>query len=93
MLSGVFLVNQKGNVVLSRFYREIGSRRAVDAFRTSVIAAKEASTKAPIQYIDGNTFLFIRHLDMYLVAVTRKNAHPGNKFLLPDNDDKIHVKA
>lgn len=80
MIGGVFLINQKGDVVLSRFYRDNASRRAADAFRMEVIAAKEAGTKPPIQSIDGSTFLYTRHLNMYMVAVTRANVNPALAF-------------
>lgn len=77
MISGVFLISQKGDVVLSRFYRDNASRRAADVFRKQVIAAKETGTKPPIQLIDGCTFLYTRHLNMYLAAVSSKNVNPG----------------
>lgn len=42
-----------------------------------VIAAKEAGSAAPVRSIDGNTFLYIRHKDMFFVAVSRSNANAG----------------
>ena len=40
-----------------------------------VIAAKEAGSAAPVKNIEGNTFLYTRHKDMFFVAVTRSNAN------------------
>lgn len=40
-----------------------------------VIAAKEAGSAAPVRSIEGNSFLYIRHKDMFFVAVTRGNAN------------------
>ncbi len=42
-----------------------------------VIAAKEAGASAPGRNIDGSTFLYVRHKDMFFVAVTRSNSNAG----------------
>jgi hypothetical protein len=42
-----------------------------------VIAAKEAGNKAPVQWIEGHTFLLLRVADMYLVCVSRSNLNAG----------------
>jgi hypothetical protein len=42
-----------------------------------VIAAKEVGSTAPVRSIEGSTFLYIRHKDMFFVAVTRQNANAG----------------
>ncbi|OQS03559.1 AP-2 complex subunit mu [Thraustotheca clavata] len=73
MISGLFLISQKGEVVLNRLYRDDVSRRAADAFRLQVIAAKETGSVAPIKSIDGCSFLYTRHENLYLVAVSRAN--------------------
>jgi len=44
---------------------------------SQVIAAKEAGSAAPVRNIEGNTFLYTRHKDMFFVAVTRTNANAG----------------
>ena len=38
---------------------------------------KEAGASAPVRSIDGNTFLYVRHKDMFFVAVTRSNSNAG----------------
>ena len=40
-----------------------------------VIAAKETETFAPVRNIEGSTFLYIRHNDMFFVAVCKNNAN------------------
>lgn len=77
MISAVFLVSQKGEVVLNRFYRDDVGRRVADAFRMQVIAAKETGTLPPIKIIDGCSFLYTRHENLYLVAVSRANINAG----------------
>lgn len=80
MISGIFMINQKGNVILNRFFRDMNSQSAVKQFRTQIIAAKETGSLAPIQYIGGFTFLLIRQKNCYLVAITKKNVNPSLGF-------------
>lgn len=42
-----------------------------------MIAAKETGGEAPVRSYDGNTFLYIRHRDIFFVAVTRGNSNAG----------------
>ncbi|EEY66988.1 uncharacterized protein PITG_17478 [Phytophthora infestans T30-4] len=85
MISALFLISQKGEVVLNRFYRDDVSRRAADNFRLQVIAAKETGTLPPVKVIDGCSFLYTRHENLYLVAVSRANINAalGLPVLLP----------
>lgn len=80
MLSAVFLINQKGEIVIYRLYRDDVSLAAANAFRMQVIAAKEAGSTAPVRNIEGNTFMYIRHKDMYFVAVSRTNPNAAAVF-------------
>ena len=80
MISGTFLINQRGDVVLSRFYRDNATRRAADGFRRKIIAAKETGSLPPIQCIDGCSFMYIRHENMYLVGVSRSNCNAALAF-------------
>lgn len=80
MISAIFLVNQKGEVVMNRLYRDDVARTVVDTFRLKVIASKETGSQAPIKPIESSTFLYIRHKNLYLVAVTRSNVNPALVF-------------
>ena len=80
MISAIFLVNQKGEVVMNRVYRDDVARTVVDTFRMKVIASKETGSQAPIKPIEASTFLYIRHKNLYLVAVTRSNVNPALVF-------------
>ena len=46
MISAVLFVNQKGEVVISRMYRDGFSRAVADTFRSQVIASKEVRLRA-----------------------------------------------
>jgi AP-2 complex subunit mu-1 len=75
MISAVFLINQKGEIIIYRLYRDDVALSAANLFRVQVIAAKEAGTGAPVKQIEGSTFMYIRHKDMFFVAVSRTNAN------------------
>jgi len=89
MISGLFFVNQKGEVLISRFYRDDVSRQAVDAFRLEVIVAKNVGV--PVIHLDNSSFMYTRQGlvfsplpcplsgifpgDLYIVAVTKSNSN------------------
>ncbi len=77
MISAVFLINQKGEIIIYRLYRDDVALSAANLFRVQVIAAKEAGAGAPVKQIEGSTFMYIRHKDMFFVAVSRTNANTG----------------
>lgn len=66
--------------MISRQYRDDVSRVAADSFRLQVIAAKEASSHAPIRRIENCSFIYTRHLNMYFVALTKSNVNPALVF-------------
>ncbi len=73
MISGILFLNQKGEVLISRFYRENVSRTSTDAFRTQIIGAKKAGN--PVINIDKQSFLYTRYNDVYVVSITKSNAN------------------
>jgi len=79
MISNVLFVNQKGDVVISRTYREGAPQKVIDLFRHQVIAGKEAS-RSPVKIIEGYAFMFIKHGNMYAVAVSSGNAQAALAF-------------
>eukprot|EP00611_Tribonema_gayanum_P025331 TRINITY_DN5740_c0_g1_i1.p2 TRINITY_DN5740_c0_g1~~TRINITY_DN5740_c0_g1_i1.p2 ORF type:complete len:440 (-),score=189.16 TRINITY_DN5740_c0_g1_i1:133-1452(-) len=80
MISALLIINQKGEIVISRFYRDDVTRSAADQFLKQVIASKETGSQPPVKLIDGNTFMYTRHSNIYFVAVTRCNVNPAMVF-------------
>jgi len=92
-LSGLFIMNVRGDVLISRAYRENIERHLMDAFRSEIIDAsgqsrtarsrRNGTTDAPMRTIGSTTFMFKRHQDVYIVGVTRgaTNAMLGFTFL------------
>ena len=80
MISSLFLINQKGEVIIYRTYRSDVPRDAITTFRKEVIARKEAGGRAPILLVDGVSYLYTRHANLYLVAATKSNASAALTF-------------
>jgi len=65
-------INERGDVVISRFYRDDVRRAALDSFR-ALISSKKLST--PVVQIDDCSFLVSRNGDVHVVAITKLNAN------------------
>ncbi|VDP48114.1 unnamed protein product [Soboliphyme baturini] len=59
MIGGLFVYNHKGEVLVSRIYRDDIGRNAVDAFRVSVIHARQ-QVRSPVTNIARRSFFHIR---------------------------------
>lgn len=73
MIAALLFINQKGEVIIYRTYRDNYSRTVADTFRTQVIANKEAG-RSPVKTIGDTHFLYIKVGNMYAVAVSAGNA-------------------
>lgn len=79
MISALLFINQKGEVVISRMYRDHFNKQIADTFRLQVIAGKEAG-RSPVKIINNTSFMFIKHGNMYAVAVSQGNAQVALAF-------------
>lgn len=59
MLGGLFIYNHKGEVLISRVYRDDIGRNAVDAFRVNVIHARQ-QVRSPVTNIARTSFFHIK---------------------------------
>jgi hypothetical protein len=89
-ISGLLFINTKGEVIVSRYYRDNVSRSAADAFRTQVIAAKKGAESVPIINIDKVSFLYCRQNDVYIVAATKVNANAPLIFQVTETQQLQH---
>lgn len=79
MIAALLFINQKGEVIIYRTYRDNFSRAVADTFRTQVIANKEAG-RSPVKSIGDTHFLYIKVGNMYAVAVSQGNAQVALTF-------------
>ena len=62
MIGGLFCYNHKGEVLISRVYRDDIGRNAVDAFRVNVIHARQ-QVKGYIRLVILFKFLVRKHVE------------------------------
>ena len=62
MIGGLFCYNHKGEVLISRVYRDDIGRNAVDAFRVNVIHARQ-QVKGYIRWTTLFKFLVRKHVE------------------------------
>ncbi|KAK9459345.1 Mu homology domain-containing protein [Lipomyces oligophaga] len=72
MISAILLYNQKGEVLISRLYREHRWRNISDLFRIQVIS--NTDVRSPVLTMGTTTFCHVKHENIYVVAITRQNA-------------------
>ena len=77
MASAIFIFNQRGEEVIARHYRADVPKSSVDAFRSKIIGAKATGQNPPVLLIEGTSFMFVRHTNIFVVGATRSNANAG----------------
>ena len=78
MISALFFINQKGEVVISRMYRDGVTRSVAETFRTHVIGNKDE--RSPIKVVGDTVFMYVKHGNMFVVAVASGNAQAAMTF-------------
>ena len=89
MASVVFFANQKGDEVVSRTYRNDVLQQHVDSFRDKIIIQKATGQHAPVVVIEGTTFVYTRHTNLFIVAATK--AHPNVAMLFEYLYQKLRI--
>ncbi|KAI5480315.1 AP-2 complex subunit mu-1 [Pseudohyphozyma bogoriensis] len=79
MISAFFILNIKGEVLISRLFRPDLKRSISDIFRIHVIASSTPPT-SPLITLGSTTFFHVRHGPLWLVAVTKNNANAALVF-------------
>jgi len=79
MIGGLFIYNHKGEVLISRVYRDDIGRNAVDAFRVNVIHARHA-VRSPVINIARTSFFHIKRGNLWLAVVTKQNVNAAIVF-------------
>ncbi|KAA0714735.1 AP-2 complex subunit mu-B [Triplophysa tibetana] len=79
MIGGLFIYNHKGEVLISRVYRDDIGRNAVDAFRVNVIHARQ-QVRSPVNNIARTSFFHVKRSNIWLAAVTKQNVNAAMVF-------------
>ncbi|KAI8841980.1 Mu homology domain-containing protein [Chytriomyces cf. hyalinus JEL632] len=78
MLSGFFIFNAKGEVLISRLYRNDIKRSISDVFRIQVVSSTDV--RSPITTVGSTAFFHHKHENIYLVAVSKLNVNSAIVF-------------
>lgn len=79
MIGGLFIYNHKGEVLISRVYRDDIGRNAVDAFRVNVIHARQ-QVRSPVTNIARTSFFHVRRGNIWIAAVSKQNVNAAMVF-------------
>lgn len=74
MISSILLINQKGEILILRAYKDNVARSEMQLFCNRVVAAKETSER-PVQSLGSCQFIHTTHGDITLVATTKDNVN------------------
>uniref|UniRef100_H8ZWP4 Adaptor protein-2 complex subunit mu-1 n=1 Tax=Collodictyon triciliatum TaxID=190325 RepID=H8ZWP4_9EUKA len=77
MISAIFFLSAKtdrGELLISRVYRDDLGRGVVDNFRQHILNQKSENNPIVHVTVSQTSYLYVRHQDLYVVAVTRQNA-------------------
>lgn len=73
------MYNHKGEVLISRVFRDSITRSTVDAFRVNVIHARHA-VRSPVTNIARTSYFHTRRSNVWIVAATRQNVNAALVF-------------
>eukprot|EP01006_Ploeotia_vitrea_P061167 TRINITY_DN77400_c0_g1_i1.p1 TRINITY_DN77400_c0_g1~~TRINITY_DN77400_c0_g1_i1.p1 ORF type:complete len:433 (+),score=46.20 TRINITY_DN77400_c0_g1_i1:96-1394(+) len=80
MIAAIIFLNSRGDIILSRPFRDnVNIRSLGEAFRTQIIATKQAD-RAPVKTLGSVSFLHMRHENLYVVATTKQNVNAALVF-------------
>ena len=82
MASALFFLDLKGKTLLARNYRGDIPLSAVERFPTLLSEIEEETSSAPpCLTTDGINYLYIRHNNLYLLALTKRNSNAAELLL------------
>lgn len=75
MISGLYIFDSKGDVLISKLYRSGIGRNISDVFRIHVISAasNRSAIRSPVLTLGSTSFIYIRSGQLWLCAVARSN--------------------
>ncbi|CAD5221033.1 unnamed protein product [Bursaphelenchus okinawaensis] len=65
----------KGNVIMSRNYRGDVEMTEIEKFMPLMMEKEDEGKVSPVLERDGLSYIYIKHMNIYLVSMSRKNAN------------------
>jgi hypothetical protein len=72
-VSALFVLDVKGRILIYRDYRGDISIKYAEKFMTKINELEDSGKLSPIMHDDGVTYIYLQHMNVYLLAVTREN--------------------
>ncbi|CAP31321.2 Protein CBR-APM-1 [Caenorhabditis briggsae] len=74
-ISGLFILDLKGNVVISRNYRGDVDMSCIEKFMPLLVEKEDEGTASPVLVHQGISYTYIKYMNVYLVTVSKKNTN------------------
>jgi AP-2 complex subunit mu-1 len=74
MISSVVFINQKGEILIYRIFKDDITRAETQLFCSQIVATKE-NRDNPIVFLDGVSYIHVAHNDLILLATTKTNVN------------------
>jgi len=73
--SALYILDQKGKILISRNYRGDVPSNSAERFIARILEEEEETNVKPIIEEDGISYLYIKHNNLYFLAVTNRNSN------------------
>ncbi|KAI6175795.1 Adaptor complexe medium subunit family protein [Aphelenchoides bicaudatus] len=73
--SAIFILDMKGNVIMSRNYRGDVEMSEIEKFMTLVMEQEDEGKVSPMVQSGELSYIYIKHMNIFLVSVSKKNAN------------------
>lgn len=74
-MSAIFILDSKGKVLISRNYRGDIEMNVIERFMQLLLEQEDDQNLTPIVQHGENAFIYIKHTNVYLVAITKINTN------------------
>ncbi|KJH51826.1 adaptor complexe medium subunit family protein [Dictyocaulus viviparus] len=71
--SAIFILDLKGNVIVSRNYRGDVEMSCIEKFMPLLVEREEEGLLSPVIHSGDISYTFIKHMNLYLVSLSKKN--------------------
>jgi AP-2 complex subunit mu-1 len=74
MISSVVFINQKGEILIYRVFKDDITRAETQLFCSQIVATKE-NRDNPILFLDGASYIHVAYKDLILLATAKTNVN------------------
>ncbi|VDO31140.1 unnamed protein product, partial [Brugia timori] len=73
--SAIFILDLKGNVIMSRNYRGDVEMSVIDSFMPLLMEKEDEGLLAPVLQKHDISYVYVKHLNIFLVSISKKNVN------------------